>query len=147
MATLAELRAAFGSAWHVNAEAIYALLASDGSGVGAGSFSDLSATGNVTLGNAVSDTIGLYGMTPTAQRASASQAAFTAQTYTAIATIAVSAVGTGALAGVWGFQSSTVAKSIRTQVNKIIVDSVKQNTLLLRMRADAIAIGAIKGAA
>ena len=146
MSTIAELRAAFGNAWHVNAEAIYALLASDGS-AGAGVFTNLTATGNVALGNAVGDTIGLYGVTPVAQRASGSQAAFTAQTYTAIATIAVSAVGTGAFAGVWGFQSSTVAKSIRTQVNKIIVDSVKQNTLLLRMRADAVAIGAIKGAA
>lgn len=147
MPTLAQLKAAFGSAWHTNSDAILALLASDGGAASAGSFTDLTVTGNTQLGNAVTDTFGMFGTTPIAQRASASQAAFTAQTYTAIATIAVSAVGTGALAGVWGFQSSTVAKSIRTQVNKIITDSVKQNTLLFRLRADLVAYGAIKGSA
>jgi len=146
MPTLAELRAECGSAWHVNAEAIYALLASDGT-AGPGVFTNLTVTGNTQLGNAITDTFGMFGTTPIAQRASASQAAFTAQTYTAIATIAVSAVGTGALAGVWGFQSSTVAKSIRTQVNKVIVDMAKQNILLFRLRADLVAYGAIKGAA
>jgi hypothetical protein len=34
----------------------------------------LTATGNVALGNATSDTIGLYGVTPIAQRAGATQA-------------------------------------------------------------------------
>jgi hypothetical protein len=34
----------------------------------------LTATGNVALGNAITDTIGLYGVTPIAQRAGAAQA-------------------------------------------------------------------------
>ena len=141
MATLAELRAAFGSAWHVNAEAIYLLLASDGTAA-PGSFTNLTVTGNSVLGNAVTDTIGLYGVTPVAQRASASQNAYTASTLTALGTIAFST----AAAGVWGFQSSTAAKTIRTQLNKVITDLPKASTLLLRLRADLVAIGAIKGA-
>jgi hypothetical protein len=40
----------------------------------AGAFTTLSATGNVVLGDAVTDTIGLYGKTPIAQRAGAAQA-------------------------------------------------------------------------
>jgi len=142
MPTLAELRAAFGSAWHVNAEAIYALLASDGT-AGPGVFTNLTSTGNTALGNAITDTIGVYGVTPVAQRAATAQAAYTAQTITAIATTVFSAAYTG----MWAFSSSTVAKSYRTQINKLIVDSAKQSTLLLRIRADLVAIGWIKGAA
>lgn len=154
MATKAQLRAACGSAWHTNAEAIYDCLGSDGSigGGAAGSFAavtctNLTATGNVALGDAITDTLSFFGYTPVAQRASASQAAFTAQTLTAIASITLSAVGTGSLAGIWGFSSSTVGKSIRTQVNKVITDQVKQNILLFRMRADLVAYGLVKGAA
>lgn len=142
MPTLAELRAAFGQAWHVNSEAILALLASDGT-ASAGVFTDLTSTGNTRLGNAVTDTIGLYGVTPVAQRAGASQAAYTASTLTALGTIAFST----AAAGVWGFQSSTAAKTIRTQLNKVITDLPKASTLLIRLRADLVALGAIKGAA
>jgi hypothetical protein len=39
-----------------------------------GAFTTLAASGNVTLGDAVTDTIGLYGVTPVAQRASSLQA-------------------------------------------------------------------------
>src|SRR6185369_13710992 len=98
MATLAQLRNAFGGGWHVNAEAIYDLLASDGSvgaaapGVfGALTATNLTATGNVSLGDAITDTLGFYGKTPVAQLANAAQAAFTAQTLTAIATTVFSA--------------------------------------------------------
>jgi len=142
MPTLAELRNAFGSAWHVNAEAIYALLASDGS-AGAGSFTNLTATGNVALGDNVADTFALYGKTPIAQPAHAGQAAYTASTLTALGTIAFST----AAAGVWGFQTSTAAKSIRTQLNKVITDLPKASVLLLRLRTDLIALGAVKGGA
>ena len=40
----------------------------------AGTFSTLTATGNVVLGDAITDTIGHYGVTPIAQRAGATQA-------------------------------------------------------------------------
>ena len=99
------------------------------------------------LGEAVTDKVALYGVTPVVQPASASQAAFTAQTYTAVATTAFSAAGSGAFAGVWGFQSSTVAQTLRTELNKVITDMAKQNTLLLQLRAELVEIGAIKGAA
>ena len=145
MATLAQLRNAFGGGWHVNAEAIYDLLASDGTAGAAapGVFTNLTATGNVSLGDAVTDTFGMFGTTPIAQRHATAQAAFTAQTLTAIATTVFSA----AFTGMWAFSSSTVAKSYRTQINKLIVDSAKQSTLLLRVRADLVAYGMIKGAA
>ncbi len=145
MATLAQLRAAFGSAWHTNAEGIYDLLASDGTaGAGvAGVFGNLTATGNVALGDAITDTFSVYGKTPIAQPANAGQAIFTAQTLTAIATTVFSA----AFTGMWAFSSSTVAKSYRTQINKLIVDSAKQSTLLLRIRLDLVNLGFIKGAA
>src|SRR3990167_3878356 len=99
------------------------------------------------LGEAVTDKIGMYGVTPVVQPASASQAAFTAQTYTAVGTTTFSAAGTGAYAGVWGFASSTVALTLRTQLNKVITDMAKQNTLLLQLRAELVELGAIKGAA
>lgn len=97
------------------------------------------------LGEATTDTVAFYGVTPIAQRASASQNSFTPATYTSVATATFSAVGTGSVSGIWGFASSTVAKSIPTQLNKIITDSSKQNTLLLEIRAGLVALGAIKG--
>ena len=99
------------------------------------------------LGEAATDKVGMYGVTPVVQPASASQAAFTAQTYTAVGTTTFSAAGTGAYAGVWGFASSTVALTLRTQLNKVITDMAKQNTLLLQLRAELVELGAIKGAA
>lgn len=103
--------------------------------------------GTNPVGEAATDKVGFYGVTPVVQPASASQAAFTAQTYTAVGTTTFSATGTGAFAGVWGFASSTVAASIRTQLNKVITDMAKQNTLLLQLRAELVELGAIKGAA
>ena len=57
MATKDQLRKAFGSAWHVNAEAVYDLLASDGSGVGDGAVANLTVSGNATVGG----TLGVTG--------------------------------------------------------------------------------------
>lgn len=108
---------------------------------------DLTATGNVALGDATSDTLGFYGHSPAAQQASASQAAYTGQTFTAVATTVFSAVGTGALSGIWGFASSTVAKTLKPQINKLITDVGKVNTLLLEIRTNLVALGLIKGAA
>jgi hypothetical protein len=96
-----------------------------------------------TIGADAADTIGFYGATKIAQPASASQAAFTPSTLTAIAATVFST----AAAGVWGFSSSTVAKSYRTQVNKLIVDLPKVETLLIQMRADIVELGLLKGAA
>jgi hydrogenase maturation factor HypE len=59
----------------------------DNSPVGAttpstGAFTTLSASGNVTLGDAVTDTIGFYGVTAIAQRAASTQGALTLTTST-----------------------------------------------------------------
>lgn len=99
------------------------------------------------LGEAATDKVGLYGVTPVVQPASASQAAFTAQTYTAVGATTFSAAGTGAFSGIWGFASSTVALTLRTELNKVITDMAKQNTLLLQLRAELVELGAIKGSA
>ncbi|MDO8683111.1 MAG: hypothetical protein Q7N50_06485 [Armatimonadota bacterium] len=104
-------------------------------------------TGVNPVGEAATDKVGFYGVTPVVQPASASQAAFTAQTYTAVGATTFSAAGTAAYAGVWGFASSTVALTLRTQLNKVITDMAKQNTLLLQLRAELVELGAIKGGA
>lgn len=108
---------------------------------------NLTATGNVALGDAISDTVGFYGHSPVAQQASVSQAAYTGQTFTAVATTTFSAVGTGGFGGVWGFASSTVAKTLKPQINKLITDVGKANVLLLEIRANLVGLGVIKGAA
>ena len=68
MATKDQLRKAFGSAWHVNAEAVYDLLASDGSGVGDGAVTNLTVSGNATVGG----TLGVTGVATVTTLAGAS---------------------------------------------------------------------------
>lgn len=99
--------------------------------------------GNVTVGNATSDTVGFYGVTAVAQRASASQAAVSATFATAVATTTLSQAYTG----MWAFASSTVAQTWRTKLNQARVDIAALATLVNRMRADLVAVGLIKGAA
>jgi hypothetical protein len=71
----------------------------DGATVGAttpssGAFTTLAASGNVTLGDAVTDTIGHYGVAPTAQRALAAQntTLLTTASSTAIDTLTKAAI-------------------------------------------------------
>jgi UDP-N-acetyl-D-mannosaminuronic acid transferase (WecB/TagA/CpsF family) len=75
----------------------------------------------MTIGNATTDKIGLYGVTPIVQRSSASQAAVAT-------TVAISTTSEK-----WGFAGSTQANAIVTLVNEL--------------RAAMVAIGAIKGSA
>lgn len=86
---------------------------------GTGSFGNLTATGNVVLGDATTDTIGFYGATPAAQPTSSNEAA-------AATTAAVSVSATQ-----WGFSTSTQANAIVTLVNQL--------------RADLVTLGIIKG--
>ena len=60
----------------------------------AATVTDLTATGNAVIGNAVTDTIGLYGVTPIAQRAGASQntTLLTTASSTAIDTLTKAAI-------------------------------------------------------
>lgn len=99
--------------------------------------------GASSLGENATDTIGFYGATPIAQPSGASQAAFTPSTLTSIG----ATVFSQAFTGIWGFSSSTVAKSYRTQINKIIVDLPKVSTLLLKIRANLVSLGLAKGGA
>lgn len=78
----------------------------------------LTVNGNATIGNAVTDSVGFYGVGPVAQRASASQTAFTALTATTLAS----------------------PTAVANKVNTVI-------TYCLRTRLDLIAVGLIKGAA
>ncbi len=75
----------------------------------------------VTLGADTSARVSLYGVTPVAQRAGASQAAV-------VTTLAVSTTS-----NIWGFSTSTQANAVVTLVNE--------------MRAALVALGLIKGAA
>lgn len=75
MATMVQLRAALGSAWHVNSEAFLNLIASDGNNSSAGGFTSLTATGAVTFGAA--STFGAFGAAAVAQPAGAAQGAIT----------------------------------------------------------------------
>jgi len=76
-------------------------------------------TDGAALGEATTDKISLYGVTPITQRTSASQAA--------VAT--TGAVST--TSNIWGFSTSTQANAIVTLVNEL--------------RAALVALGAIKG--
>jgi hypothetical protein len=84
----------------------------DGATVGAterssGAFTTLAASGNVTLGDAVTDTVGFYGTTPTAQRSLAAQntTLLTTASSTAIDTLTKAAIieimNTLAALGLW----------------------------------------------
>lgn len=75
----------------------------------------------VSIGVGATEKISLYGVTPIAQRASASQAAVET-------TVAVSTTS-----NIWGFSTSTQANAIVTLVNEL--------------QAALVAIGAIKGEA
>ncbi len=75
----------------------------------------------VSLGAGTTALVSLYGVTPVAQRASASQAAVET-------TLAVSTTS-----NIWGFSTSTQANAVVTLVNE--------------MRAALVAVGLIKGSA
>lgn len=98
---------------------------------------------NSTIGDDAADTIGFYGATKVAQPSGASQAAYTPSTLTAIASTTFSQ----AFTGMWAFASSTVAKSYRTQINKLITDVPKISTLILELRANLVTLGLVKGSA
>lgn len=74
---------------------------------GAGSFTNLTATGNVVFGNASTDTVAFYGATPQAQQTGAGQAA--------VATTAPVSIS----ATQWGFSTSTQALAVITLQNSI----------------------------
>lgn len=74
----------------------------------------------IVLGFNAADLVGFYGTTPVAQQT------FTPTAVTAVTTVAFSAAYTG----IWGFQSSTAAKLLRTRINQLVVDMAALNTKL-----------------
>jgi len=84
----------------------------------AGTFTNLTATGNVALGDATTDTVGFYGVAGIAQRAAASQAAMTLTTATT---------------GGYGFTTTTGFSAMTAQLEEI--------------RAALVAFGMLKGSA
>lgn len=105
--------------------------------------SNMKFGGNVSVGDAVTDTVGFYGVTKVAQAASASQAAVTRTATAALATTVLSAAATG----MWAFSSSTVAQTWRTRINQCVVDIGALTVLVNKLRTDLVAIGIIKGSA
>lgn len=77
------------------------------------------AANGASLGNATTDTVSLYGVTPVAQRTNAAQAAV-------VTTNAVSTTS-----NIWGFSTSTQANSLVSLVNEL--------------RTALVNLGAIKG--
>jgi site-specific recombinase len=82
-------------------------------------------------------------VTAAAPLASASQAAVTVTSVTAIATTVFSA----AFTGMWAFSSSTVAKTFQPRINQLRVDVAAMNVLLTQIRTALITNKTIKGEA
>jgi hypothetical protein len=98
----------------------------------------------MSLGSGITELISFYGVTPTAQRASASQSNYTITATTALATATISQVGTS---GKWAFASSTVALAYVARIKQIQVDIEGVGVLMNRIQDDLVALGLIKGAA
>ena len=75
---------------------------------GAVTATTLTASGNVTLGDNAADTIGMYGVTPVVQRA-------TAASHTVIATT----VTVSTTSAIWGFSTSTQGNALIAAVAEI----------------------------
>lgn len=105
--------------------------------------SDLHPDGT-SLGQSTTDKISFYGVTPVAQRASASQTNYTVTAVTALATTTISQVATS---GKWAFANGTVAALYVARVKQMQVDIEGLGVLLNRMQDDLVALGLIKGAA
>lgn len=84
-------------------------------------------TGNVTVGDAVTDTIGFYGVTAVNQPASSDQAVYTQTAVTDI--------------------SGHNTTNIIARINQIIDDLQGQSTLVHEIRGQLVSLGLIKGAA
>lgn len=118
-------------------EAIAALNA----GGGAGSYTNLTVTGNTLLGNAVSDTIGLYGIAGTAQPAGAAQAAVATGAITPLVTTGVTQ------STPWGYASEAQGNAVATAVNLIITQGAALVALANAIRSAMVLLGSMKGAA
>lgn len=118
-----------------------ATIAAVNAGGGSGTYTNLIVTGNTALGDAVTDTIGLYGVTKVVQPAAAAQAAVATGAITPLATTAATQ------STPWGFASAAQADAIATQVNLIITQGAALVALANAIRTAMVALGSMKGAA
>ena len=129
---------------------------------------DLTATGDIALGDSVTDKIGLYGVTTVVQPADADQAAAAAQTQNTlidngagtadqtvedVAVIALSTGDTYTESAVNSAVNTAIAsvsnnfKEVTTELALIKADVAAIKTLQDSVRTALVALGAIKGAA
>ena len=83
----------------------------EGGAVDDSTFDNPTLTGEVNVGEAATDTVGMYGATPVVQRA-------TAASHTTIATTVAISTTTGAVTS-WGFSTSTQANALTAAVAEI----------------------------
>lgn len=95
------------------------------------------------IGQDSASLVALYGVTPVVQPSGASEAAVTKTLATALAT----AVFSAAYTGMWAYSSSTAAKLVVTRINQAKVDVGALTILVNKLRADLVALGAVKGGA
>lgn len=117
-----------------------AIAALNAGGTG-GSFTNLIVTGDTALGDAITDHIGLYGVTAVTQPAGAAQGAVATGAITPLVTTASTQTTP------WGFGSQAQADAIATQVNLVITQGAALVALANAIRTALLALGAIKGAA
>lgn len=117
-----------------------AIAALNAGGTG-GTFTNLTVTGNSVLGDAITDTIGLYGVTPVAQPAGAAQAAVATGAITPLVTTAATQTTP------WGFSTQAQADAIAVQTNLVLTQGAALVALCNALRTALLALGAIKGAA
>ena len=110
----------------------------------AGTFTNLTTTGSTNkIGNAATDTIGFYGITPVAQRAGSAQTAVSTSALTNVSATAVDA----SVAGAFAFVSSTQVNTVIDALSMLVPRVSTLITLTNELRAALVAIGVITGAA
>ena len=111
----------------------------------AGTFTNLTTTGSTNkIGNAATDTIGFYGITPVAQRAGAAQDAVSTSTITNVSATGIAASAGGAA---FAFVSSTQFNTVIDALSMLVPRVSTLITLTNELRAALVAIGVITGAA
>jgi len=96
-------------------------------------------TASSTIGDAITDVIGFYGVTPVAQIAAAAQGT--------VATTAITTAVSTSVSGTIGFTSTAQGDAVVAAVNSLIARVDANVTLTNRIRADLVTLGIIKGAA
>lgn len=97
-----------------------------------------------SFGLTTSELISFYGVTPIAQRSSASQAAVSTSSYALLSATVVNASASNG-AATWGFASSTQANQVVSGMIELQNRSSAAIVLINELRAALVALGAIAG--